>query len=139
MSTSQLPSTIRTWQYSTSCGGIEKHMKIKPTTPMPTRKPDQHLAQIIACALNPVDHKTDEIGLVDKVVLTKPATPGIDFSGRIVTPASGSGFTEGQLVFGCAGNRSSLAEPYQNMQWCRKTNSPHFQPGSIPSMQQLRP
>ena len=46
--------------------------------------------------------------------MPNPATPGIDFAGRIVTPASGSNLVAGQLVFGMAGsspfNAAALAE-----------------------------
>jgi NADPH:quinone reductase-like Zn-dependent oxidoreductase len=103
MATHNLPKTIRAWQYTSSRGGIEKHIKINPSTPMPKPQSNEHLVQVTACALNPVDHKPAEIFIVDKLVNTKPATPGIDFSGRIVIPAAGSSYKAGQLVCGCAG------------------------------------
>jgi NADPH:quinone reductase-like Zn-dependent oxidoreductase len=107
--TSQLPTAIRTWQYSRSKGGIEKHMKINPSARMPTPTSDQHLVRIDACALNPVDHKPAELFIVDKLLNSKPATPGIDFAGRIAKPIPGSGFKEGDLVFGCAGKSLPFA------------------------------
>jgi NADPH:quinone reductase-like Zn-dependent oxidoreductase len=103
MATPNLPKTIRAWQYTSTRGGLEKHMHLNPSIPMPKPSPNQHLVQILFCALNPVDHKPAELFLVDKFINTKPATPGIDFSGRIVKPAAGSGYKAGQLVFGCAG------------------------------------
>jgi NADPH:quinone reductase-like Zn-dependent oxidoreductase len=58
---------------------------------------------VIATALNPVDYKPAEIPLIGRLIVPKPATPGIDFAGCIVTPASGSSLKRGQLFFGVAG------------------------------------
>lgn len=98
------PSTMRAWQYSSTKGGLEKNLKINPSAPLPKPKPDQHLIQIIATALNPVDYKPAEIPGVARFAITKPATPGIDFAGSIVRPGSGSPLKAGQLVFGLSGS-----------------------------------
>ncbi|KAL8765091.1 MAG: hypothetical protein Q9209_007714 [Squamulea sp. 1 TL-2023] len=103
-----LPSKMRSWQYSRTVGGLEKNLTLNSTAPLPTPKPDQHLVQVIAAALNPVDYKPAEIPGVMRFAITKPATPGIDFAGRIVRPASSSPLDEGQLVFGMCGT-SALA------------------------------
>jgi NADPH:quinone reductase-like Zn-dependent oxidoreductase len=103
MITSSLPSTIKAWQYSSTKGGLDKNLKINPSAPLPSPKPNQHLVQVIATALNPVDYKPAEIPLIATLILPKPATPGIDFAGRIVTPATGSSFQRGQLIFGLSG------------------------------------
>ncbi|KAL9607413.1 MAG: hypothetical protein Q9167_007672 [Letrouitia subvulpina] len=98
------PSSMRAWQYSSTKGGLEKNLKINPSAPLPEpKKSDQHLVQITAAALNPVDYKPAEIAAVARFLLSKPATPGIDFAGFIVTPAPGSPLKAGQLVFGCSG------------------------------------
>lgn len=52
---------------------------------------------------NPVDYKPAELPGVIRFGITKPATPGIDFAGSIVQPASGSPLKPGQLVFGVCG------------------------------------
>ena len=98
------PSTMRAWQYSSTKGGLEKNLQINPSAPLPKPKPNQHLVQIIATALNPVDYKPAEIPGVARFAITKPATPGIDFAGSIVRPAPGSPFKAGQLVFGVSGS-----------------------------------
>jgi len=98
------PSTMRAWQYSSTKGGLERNLKINPSVKLPKPKPDQHLVQIIATALNPIDYKPAEIPGVACFVITKPATPGIDFAGSIVRPAPGSPFMPGQLVFGLSGS-----------------------------------
>ena len=95
---------MRAWQYSSTKGGLEKNLKINPSAPLPKPKPDQHLVQIIATALNPVDYKPAEIPGVARFAITKPATPGIDFAGSIVKPALGSPLKAGQLVFGLSGS-----------------------------------
>jgi len=98
------PSAIRAWQYSNTKGGFEKCLKINPSAPLPKPKPDQHLVQVIATALNPVDYKpAEKIPGVARFAVPKPATPGIDFAGSIVKPANGSPLKAGQLVFGMCG------------------------------------
>ena len=97
------PKTFRAWQFSSAKGGLEKNLKINEATPLPKRKPNQHLVQVLAASLNPVDHKPVEVPFVLSLMGT-PATPGVDFAGRIVEPADGSALKPGQLVFGGAGN-----------------------------------
>jgi NADPH:quinone reductase-like Zn-dependent oxidoreductase len=97
------PSTIKAWQYMTTKGGLEKNLKLNPSVPLPTPSSTQNLVQIIATALNPVDYKPAENALISRLAIPKPATPGIDFAGLIVTPAAGSPLKRGQLVFGVAG------------------------------------
>lgn len=98
------PSTMRAWQYSSTKGGLEKNLKINPSAQLPKPKSSQHLVQVIATALNPVDYKPAEVPGVTRFAITKPATPGIDFAGSIVRPASGSPLKAGQLVFGLSGS-----------------------------------
>lgn len=96
---------MRAWQYSTTKGGLENSLHLNPTAKLPKPKPNQHLIQTIATALNPIDYKPAEnIPGVLRFAISKPATPGIDFAGTIVKPASGSSLKPGQLVFGAAGN-----------------------------------
>ncbi|KAL8943016.1 MAG: hypothetical protein Q9211_001145 [Gyalolechia sp. 1 TL-2023] len=97
---------MRAWQYSSITGGLEKNLTLIPSTPLPEPKPDQHLVQVIATALNPVDYKVAEIPGVTRFAISKPATPGIDFAGSIVRPATGSSLKVGQLVFGVCGTTS---------------------------------
>lgn len=95
---------MRAWQYSKASGGIEKNMKINPSATVPEAKPTQNLVEVIAVALNPVDYKPAEIPIIGHWIVKKPATPGLDLAGRIVTPAAGSSFKPGQLIFGISGN-----------------------------------
>lgn len=102
--TSSLPKTMRAWQYSSTNGGLEKNLHLNPSAALPKPKADQHLVKILAAALNPVDYKPAEMPLVARLFISKPATPGIDFVGTIVKPASNSTLKAGQLVFGAAGS-----------------------------------
>lgn len=90
-------------------GGIEENLHINSSAPLPKPKPTQSLVQVIAIALNPVDYKPAEVALVSRIAITKPATPGIDFAGCVVTPATGSAFKRGQLVYGVSGTNPLAA------------------------------
>ncbi|TKA74518.1 hypothetical protein B0A55_08047 [Friedmanniomyces simplex] len=93
---------MRAWQYHDTKGGLENGIRLN-TVPLPQPKPSQHLVQVLYAALNPVDYKPAEVALLSRMLIPKPATPGIDFAGRIVAPAAGSSFKSGQIVFGAAG------------------------------------
>jgi len=104
---------MKAWQYTSTKGGIEKNLKLNASVPLPKPKPNQHLVQIIASALNPVDYKPAELPIIGRLLRPKPATPGLDFAGRIVTPAAGSSLQVGDLIFGVAGTHiagGALAE-----------------------------
>lgn len=99
---SQIPSSIRRWEYTTTAHGLENDMSLQ-TTSLPTPTPDQHLVRVATAAVNPVDYKIAEVPFVQRWVLPKPASPGSDFSGYIVVPAAGSNLKPGDAVFGLTG------------------------------------
>jgi len=103
MSAPSIPSTMRAQQFSSVQGGLEKNLQINASAPLPKRRKDQHLIQVIATTLNPVDHKIVELPGITRFILSKPATPVNDVVGRIVQPADGSALQPGQIVFGTAG------------------------------------
>lgn len=77
---------------------------VNSSTAIPKSKPDLYLVQVIGTALNPIDYKQAEVPLTGRFAIMKPATPGNDFAGRIIIPASGSlQIKPGQLVFGVSG------------------------------------
>jgi NADPH:quinone reductase-like Zn-dependent oxidoreductase len=94
------PKVMRAWQHTSTSGGLEKNLKLNPSAPVPTPKSTQHLVQIIATALNPVDYKPAEVAILRRLLYPRIATPCVDFAGCIVTPAAGSSLKPGQLVFG---------------------------------------
>ena len=93
---------MKAWQYSSTKGGLDKNLRLN-SVPLPTPKPKQHVVQILATALNPIDYKPAEIQFIHRAAYPKPATPGLDFAGRIVVPSHNSSFQRGQLVFGIVG------------------------------------
>jgi NADPH:quinone reductase-like Zn-dependent oxidoreductase len=102
MATLSLPSTMRAWQYTSTRPNLSANLHLNPV-PLPTPKPTQNLVRVIAVALNPVDYKPAEIPIVGRLLVPAAATPGVDFAGLLITPASGSKLKKGQLVFGAAG------------------------------------
>lgn len=93
---------MRKWSYNSTSGGIENNLSLLTSEPLPKPTPSEHLVQIIAVGLNPVDYKPAEAPLVGRFAVPKPATPGFDISGRIVVPAADSALKPGQLVYGAA-------------------------------------
>jgi NADPH:quinone reductase-like Zn-dependent oxidoreductase len=91
---------MRAWQYKGVKGGLENNLKLNADVPMPVAKDPkkEHLIQVLAVCLNPVDYKIAE--LLPSFIIPKPATPGIDLVGKIETPAQGSNLEKGDLVFG---------------------------------------
>jgi NADPH:quinone reductase-like Zn-dependent oxidoreductase len=102
MAEATLPSTMRVWKYASAEGGLEKNLTLHTSEPLPKPGPNQHLIKVLAVGLNPVDFKPAEAPFVGRFAVKKPATPGFDVAGRIVTPADGSSLEPGQLVFGAA-------------------------------------
>lgn len=102
MAKQSLPNTMRVWKYDSTVGGLEKHLRLHTSEALPKPKANQHLIQVIAVGLNPVDFKPAEAPYIGRFAVKKPATPGFDFSGRIVTPADNSRLEPGQLVYGAA-------------------------------------
>jgi NADPH:quinone reductase-like Zn-dependent oxidoreductase len=92
--------TSRKWQYTAASGSLENNLKLNSSASIPTPKNDQHLVRILATALNPVDIKLAENAIISRLLISKPATPGIDFVGRMIRPAAGSSLEPDQLVFG---------------------------------------
>ncbi|KAK4234615.1 hypothetical protein C8A03DRAFT_18520 [Achaetomium macrosporum] len=96
---------MKAWQYSATTGGIEKNLVLNDSAPVPTissRLGDSELLlKVLSAGLNPVDYKVPELGLVARAVIRTPATPGLDFCGRVVqTTRTVDEFAIGDLVFG---------------------------------------
>jgi NADPH:quinone reductase-like Zn-dependent oxidoreductase len=96
-----LPSTMRAWQWSTCSTTLESSLTLNPTAPIPSRPlaAGESLIKVHCASLNPVDYKLAELPIVGRLAIPKPATPGLDFSGTIVSTTSAS-LHAGQRVFG---------------------------------------
>jgi NADPH:quinone reductase-like Zn-dependent oxidoreductase len=100
-----VPKTMRAWQYSTATGGLEKNLVLNEAAPLPTLSPRlgdaELLIQVLSASINPADYKVPELGAVTRFVIRTPATPGMDFCGRVVqTTRTVDDFAIGDLVFG---------------------------------------
>lgn len=105
--TPKIPTTMRAWQYSSTRGGIEKHLKLNDSAPVPKRGGDKVLVKVSAVGINPADYKVAELPIVGRFIFGKNATPGMDFAGVVAdggdsssTPGNSTAFKEGQRVFG---------------------------------------
>lgn len=95
---------MRTWQYSAIHGNLEDSLTLKDDVPIPSissLRKDELIVEVISASLNPVDYKLPGTPIVGRLMVSRPATPGIDLCGRVAGkhPANTS-FEEGQLVFG---------------------------------------
>lgn len=99
-----MATSMQMWQYSSPVEKIEDSLTIKDQVPIPshtTLGKDEMLIKVITSSINPVDYKLPESGIIGRIMIPNPATPGLDFCGRVVAKNSSvTGFEEGQLVFG---------------------------------------
>ncbi|KAF4762841.1 hypothetical protein HAV15_001334 [Penicillium sp. str.  len=113
------PTQMKAWLYSSTTNGLEKNLNFDASARAPPAVHGNNvLVQVLSASLNPADYKVPEMGLVglvaQKFVIGTPASPGMDFCGRVVV--SGDDATEflpGQLVYGCLsqpGQFGSLGE-----------------------------
>ncbi|KAL3708614.1 zinc ion binding protein [Talaromyces marneffei ATCC 18224] len=104
--TSQIPSIMTAWLWSSTAGGLQTNLYKSDTAYRPgqTLRPHQCLIKISSTSLNPADYKVpeDAPSLLWKCVVSSPASPGMDFSGVVVaTGAKVTNVRIGQRVFGC--------------------------------------
>ncbi|KAE8145173.1 hypothetical protein BDV25DRAFT_75903 [Aspergillus avenaceus] len=132
--TTTMPETMKAWLYSSATGGLEKNLELNPTARAPsTLRPNEVLIQVISASINPADYKVPEGSLlVAKALITTPASPGIEFAGRVVvTGPAVKDFQPDQLVYGSLGTPcqfGSLAEYVV----CKESNLVRMQDGVDP-------
>ncbi|KAM0328626.1 hypothetical protein ACHAQA_005037 [Verticillium albo-atrum] len=97
-------STIKAWQYSVINSKLEDSLEVKNDVPAPAQsslRKGSIIVEVISASLNPVDYKFPEAAVIGRLAISRPATPGLDFSGRVVeTHPSDTNYKLGQLVFG---------------------------------------
>ena len=93
---------MKAWQFSATSGGIEANMKlnVKATPPPAKLSPDQVFVEVISMSLNPVDYKLPEVPLLGRIMVSKPASPGLDYCGKVLSAGSKADVKPGQVVFG---------------------------------------
>lgn len=95
---------MKAWFWTSTSGGLENNIRLEEAAPPSgqTLRKDQVLIQVISAALNPADYKLPELGYLVQLTIGTPATPGIDFCGRVVATGSAvQGYEQGRLVYGC--------------------------------------
>lgn len=103
---------MRAAQWSKISGGLENSLKLTTAAKLP--KGAQHLdktgtlVKVAYAAINPVDYKLAELPIVSRLFFGRPATPGHDFAGTVVS-SNLAHLKPGQRVFGQA-KTGSLAE-----------------------------
>src|ERR1700730_7772641 len=88
---SSLPATMKAWQYGNERGGL-KNLRLNnaATPPKPPAPGSQEvLIEVVSMSLNPADYKLPELPLGPRLLIPKPASPGLDFCGRVVSWADG--------------------------------------------------
>lgn len=112
-------------------------MAINKTAPLPSSAskltPDSTLVQVLAMSVNPADYKFVELPLVGRFLVNTPATPGMDYCGRVVSTGSAlaANLKPGQLVFG------RLDSPTQFGTLAEYTIAPKV--GTLPVPQGVKP
>ncbi|KAI1501533.1 zinc-binding oxidoreductase [Biscogniauxia marginata] len=108
-----MASTMKAWQWTKIHEKFENSLTLSHDAPAPDKSsllPNQLLVEVITAAINPIDYKLPESGLIASLIIRgRPATPGLDFCGRIVAKhKSNSSFKEGDLVLGAFGKSSKF-------------------------------
>ncbi|KAE8389222.1 hypothetical protein ETB97_010753 [Aspergillus alliaceus] len=122
-SANTMPSTMKAWLYSSASGGLEKNLKLETAARTPgTLQQNEVLIQVISASINPADYKVPEMGLLSKAIVTTPASPGIDFAGRVViTGPAVKEFKPDQLVYGSLGKPAQFG-PLAEYLVCKESN-----------------
>ncbi|KAI2604525.1 reticulon-4-interacting protein 1, mitochondrial precursor [Hypoxylon fragiforme] len=118
MSVTTNPKAMRAWTYTSASQGLEKSVKLVEDASPPFLQElpaDGILVKVRYSALNPADHKIPELGLLGRVIVSVPATPGLDFAGvvvRIGDAIPDDAFLVGDQVFGriAPGQHGTLGE-----------------------------
>jgi NADPH:quinone reductase-like Zn-dependent oxidoreductase len=101
-SNSIIMTTMKAWQFTTASGGLENNLFMPAAgAPRPTITESQILVEVYSASINPADHKVPEIGVLSKVIVPSPCTPGMDFCGKVAATGNKiDSFHVGEMVFG---------------------------------------
>lgn len=98
------PQTTRAWIYNSASGGLDKSLQLQTSSPPPPKSllgRESILVRVSHMSLNPADYKLAELGLIARALVSPPASPGMDYSGTVVSVGSNvAGYKAGQPVFG---------------------------------------
>ncbi|KAL8921014.1 MAG: hypothetical protein Q9208_005905 [Pyrenodesmia sp. 3 TL-2023] len=101
---------MKAWQFTSVSPTLEHNLRLNTNAPLPDKSSslpaDQILVNVLAISLNPVDYKFPEIPFLGRLITGSPATPCIDFAGRVAATGPNSqkisrvDLEPGQLVYG---------------------------------------
>ena len=96
---------MKAWQYENAVAGLEKSMTLSTDVappPQASLKKNEFLVEVLSMSINPVDYKVPEVGRLAKLMVKVPASPGLDFAGKVAAkhPEDDTGLSVGQMVFG---------------------------------------
>ncbi|KAI0002841.1 NAD(P)-binding protein [Xylariaceae sp. FL0662B] len=104
MASSENSSIMRAWLYTSTKGGLEKNIHLKPDAPRPTYlSKDEILVRVRSTSVNPADYKLPELGVISRLFLiSTPAVPCMDFAGTVEKTGGDddASFKVGEPVFG---------------------------------------
>lgn len=97
---------MRACQYSTAQGGLENNLQLNDKVKCPphdalSQRDDHIMVEVISASLNRADYQTAEMPGVGTALIRKPASPGMDYCGRVASTGSTvDHLSVGELVFG---------------------------------------
>ncbi|KUI55503.1 hypothetical protein VP1G_02907 [Cytospora mali] len=98
------PRTTQAWIYNSASAGLDKSLQLHTDTAPPPKAllgRESVLVRVSYMSLNPADYKLAELGLLSRALITPPASPGMDYSGTVVSVGSNvTAYKPGQSVFG---------------------------------------
>ncbi|KAI5925633.1 zinc-binding oxidoreductase [Camillea tinctor] len=108
-----MASTMKAWQWTKIHDKFENSLTLNSDVPIPDKSSlsaNQLLVEVITAAINPVDYKLPESGWIASLMIRgRPATPGLDFCGRVIGKHSSvTSLNEGDLVFGAFAKSSKF-------------------------------
>lgn len=75
-------------EWSVPTGGIEHNIKFNPKSLLPKKAhylpEDSVLIKVAYATVNPADYKFPDIPILNRIVFSKPATPGLDCAGTVI-------------------------------------------------------
>ncbi|KAH6620584.1 reticulon-4-interacting protein 1, mitochondrial precursor [Boeremia exigua] len=94
-------TTMEAWQCKTFSGAVEKNLYLATSVPKPIPTDTEVIVEVFSTSVNPIDYKILELGLIPRLALKAPVTPGLDISGRVVEVGSKvNTFKTGDIVYG---------------------------------------
>ncbi|KPI40005.1 Zinc-type alcohol dehydrogenase-like protein [Cyphellophora attinorum] len=90
--------------FTSTAPTLEANLRHTRDAPSPKNanslKSDQLIVRVTAAALNPVDYKLASLPLIGRLIIGRPAAPGLDYAGWVASEQPPSPFKQGDKVFG---------------------------------------